>query len=662
MARKQKQKSKPKAVKGGKKPAKTRQSGASSTPPVHDAAPAPTPTATEKKKPTMSGGIGKKTSRRMPARSGKKDPWSEEQLTTSKKSRIIDVDLVKIFANPNSWTCLDEDEKRELLSLLPAHVHPDPGPDPDDPDRKIEPLPQSFLRYSNNWRDAVRGFQFDLESGRYDTEWQAQAADAMEERALGKFDKFKEEQYEEFWGQKQKLSWDVETGDSNLVKLEELIRHDVVRAGDMWMFSRVYIKDGERILLEKEVKIISANESKGLTFAIPGGHRVFLIDDHPTIIESPAAPATPAAQPVVKKRKLRNQPATEENDQADTEPKSEVEVKSEIEPTKIENGTSTETEKQAEASVEPKPDAAQLSSTPATPVAQPVVKKRKLRNQPATEENDQADVEPKSEVEVKSEIEPTKIENGTSAETEGQAEASVEPKPDAAQPSSTSTDIPDTPIADGNADSKEDTPMTSAPQIAEDNTPSETTPQDLPIESKIPQSATSDVPIIESDVVGNNIPSDSAAAAPEAIVPQATAQDIPIIESDVVGNTRSDSAAAAPETIVPQTTSQDIPIIESDVPENTTSDATAPENNASPTKSTNGDAAVKDTNPTDPNADVILTNVFSPNTLCKKILTIDGRITNPSHGNAWKDFRCLRNNQDMGNLWEVRQAWYVRSR
>jgi hypothetical protein len=58
--------------------------------------------------------------------------------------------------------------------------------------------------------------------------------------------------------------------------------------------------------------------------------------------------------------------------------------------------------------------------------------------------------------------------------------------------------------------------------------------------------------------------------------------------------------------------------------------------------------------------DVILKNVVSPKTVEDKILRIDGRITNPSHGNAWHYFRCFRRNDDMGSLWDVRQHWYVR--
>lgn len=59
--------------------------------------------------------------------------------------------------------------------------------------------------------------------------------------------------------------------------------------------------------------------------------------------------------------------------------------------------------------------------------------------------------------------------------------------------------------------------------------------------------------------------------------------------------------------------------------------------------------------------DIIIRNVAGPSALTKKILEIDGRIKDPPNGNAWKEIRCYRNNQDMGSLWEVRQAWYVRT-
>ncbi|OAX82846.1 hypothetical protein ACJ72_02807 [Emergomyces africanus] len=58
--------------------------------------------------------------------------------------------------------------------------------------------------------------------------------------------------------------------------------------------------------------------------------------------------------------------------------------------------------------------------------------------------------------------------------------------------------------------------------------------------------------------------------------------------------------------------------------------------------------------------DVIFSGVTGPARLANKILEIDGRITEPPHGNAWKEFRCYRDNQDMGSLWECRQAWFMR--
>ena len=159
-----------------------------------------------------------------------------------------------MLANPEAWTCLEEAEKTELLSLLPAHVHPIPVPDPEAADQKIEPLPESFVRYSTDWQDAVRGFQNDLDHGRYEPEWQTQAAQAMEERALGKYDSFKEQQYEEFWGQKQKLSYDVVTGESSQIKLEVLVQQGLVKVGDIWKYSRIYQKAGGAHV-EKEVTV-----------------------------------------------------------------------------------------------------------------------------------------------------------------------------------------------------------------------------------------------------------------------------------------------------------------------------------------------------------------------------------------------------------------------
>lgn len=58
----------------------------------------------------------------------------------------------------------------------------------------------------------------------------------------------------------------------------------------------------------------------------------------------------------------------------------------------------------------------------------------------------------------------------------------------------------------------------------------------------------------------------------------------------------------------------------------------------------------------------ILWNVSGATSLCNKMVEVDGRITHIPNGNAWKEFRSYRDNQDMGSLWEVRQAWYAKQK
>jgi hypothetical protein len=58
--------------------------------------------------------------------------------------------------------------------------------------------------------------------------------------------------------------------------------------------------------------------------------------------------------------------------------------------------------------------------------------------------------------------------------------------------------------------------------------------------------------------------------------------------------------------------------------------------------------------------EIIVPNITLPTGLTLKMLEVDGRVK-PTNGNAWKEIRCFRDNQDMGTLWEVRQSWYVKT-
>lgn len=160
-----------------------------------------------------------------------------------------------MLALPEAWNCLDESEKREILALLPLDVHPEAQATLDDPNAKIEPIPDSFIRYSNNWRDGVRQFQLDLQNGRYDPEWLHQAQEARQQRENGDFDHFKEREYEQFWGQKQKVVWNAPAGESARVKMKTLIDEGVIQVGDIWKFSYVYGKGSSRMVIEKETRV-----------------------------------------------------------------------------------------------------------------------------------------------------------------------------------------------------------------------------------------------------------------------------------------------------------------------------------------------------------------------------------------------------------------------
>ena len=57
--------------------------------------------------------------------------------------------------------------------------------------------------------------------------------------------------------------------------------------------------------------------------------------------------------------------------------------------------------------------------------------------------------------------------------------------------------------------------------------------------------------------------------------------------------------------------------------------------------------------------DVILASVTTLQALEDKIITVDGRLRKKVDGNAFKNIRVKRDNQDIGSLFEIREEWYV---
>ena len=119
----------------------------------------------------------------------------------------------------------------------------------------------------------------------------------MEERAAGKYDNFKEDEFEAFWGQKQKFDSKMLAGQSAVVKLNDLISSDLFRTGDFWTYCRVFGRGNNRVEVVKDCEVSKTIHTCGvptgskliqivkvekltLTFAIPPEHLRYARTSH----------------------------------------------------------------------------------------------------------------------------------------------------------------------------------------------------------------------------------------------------------------------------------------------------------------------------------------------------------------------------------------------
>ncbi|KAL8787653.1 MAG: hypothetical protein Q9213_002084 [Squamulea squamosa] len=206
--------------------------------------------------------------RKAPSRATKKDPYDLNKLLTSAKSNLIAIDLhgmlADFFGDPDNWCQVSNEDKDFIRNLLPLHVElTDDGS-----------IPNDFWKYNPEFRLDCRNLQEDLRAGRMDPEWQHQAHQAMEERATGAFDSFKEQEFEEYWGQKQKVEWNYLAGDASKVKLDELLDAGLFKEGDIWSFDHTFGRRDKAVKVQKECKITKI-DGKAVTFAIPPGQLKF---------------------------------------------------------------------------------------------------------------------------------------------------------------------------------------------------------------------------------------------------------------------------------------------------------------------------------------------------------------------------------------------------
>ncbi len=114
---------------------------------------------------------------------------------------------------------------------------------------------KQYLRSNSSFRADVRLFQEDLSAGHYEPQWLRDAQTAMDKRAQGDFDSWKERNREAFWGQKQKTQYEARAGESSQHSLEDLVGAGYFQVGDVWLMHRGLGHGRDAVSVDKELKV-----------------------------------------------------------------------------------------------------------------------------------------------------------------------------------------------------------------------------------------------------------------------------------------------------------------------------------------------------------------------------------------------------------------------
>lgn len=139
-----------------------------------------------------------------------------------------------MLKDDQAWASLDEKAQEKIISMLP-------------PSRLSslvtlvdgkQTLNVSLVMSNSSWNYFIGCVRDDISLGRNKPAWLQDANTAYLERQVGKFDTWKEKEYEEFWGVKQKLAAGVIAGSSATLKWDDLVKRGFFKAGDVFQYSR----------------------------------------------------------------------------------------------------------------------------------------------------------------------------------------------------------------------------------------------------------------------------------------------------------------------------------------------------------------------------------------------------------------------------------------
>lgn len=125
-------------------------------------------------------------------------------ITSNSTSRLGKADIYHLLLEDLAWTSLSRDQQKSLLSMLPPSLVNQEHLEKDMAVDEEFSRPQAFTLSNDCFRTDVAKFKEDLQNGHLAKTWQVAAEQAAVERAAGKYDEWKAEEAELWWGQKSK--------------------------------------------------------------------------------------------------------------------------------------------------------------------------------------------------------------------------------------------------------------------------------------------------------------------------------------------------------------------------------------------------------------------------------------------------------------------------
>lgn len=204
--------------------------------------------------------------KRIPSKRQKTDIYTPKRLLQNEKTELANVDIKvnsvsdhdilylltakkAILCDEEGWAKLSDDARAEIVSKIPNTLRHEMMIGDDG-----QPRPNlKFLEKNSTFKSFINQALNDVVNGLNEPNWLAQAYNAHCKRSYGKFDDFKDKNYEEFWGVKQRLASNAIAGTSAHHNLGEMIDREVVKPGDVFKYSRSF--RNRSMVIKKEAEV-----------------------------------------------------------------------------------------------------------------------------------------------------------------------------------------------------------------------------------------------------------------------------------------------------------------------------------------------------------------------------------------------------------------------